>query len=78
MQPLVECVPNFSDGRRPEVYTAIAEELFSQYDLGYMPLRVVADGGFRHVAVRLRPQTNALARTRTGYIASSARAAMAR
>ncbi len=27
MQPLVECVPNFSDGRRPEVYTAIAEAI---------------------------------------------------
>ena len=62
----------------PGIYTAIAEELFSQYDLGYMPLRAVADGDFRRVAVRLRPQTNALARTRTGYIASSTRAAMAR
>ena len=62
----------------PGIYTAIAEELFSQYDLGYMPQRAVGDGGFRHVAVRLRPQTNALARTRTGYIASSTRAAMAR
>jgi Ca-activated chloride channel homolog len=62
----------------PGIYTAIAEELFSQYDLGYMPLRAVGDGGFRRVAVRLRPQTNALARTRTGYIALSTRAAMAR
>ena len=62
----------------PGIYSAIAEELFSQYDLGYMPLRGGGDGGFRHVAVRLRPQTNALARTRTGYIASSTRAAMAR
>jgi Ca-activated chloride channel homolog len=62
----------------PGIYSAIAEELFSQYDLGYMPLRAVGDGGFRRVAVRLRPQTNALARTRTGYIPSSTRAAMAR
>jgi hypothetical protein len=62
----------------PGIYTAIAEELFSQYDLGYMPLRAVGDGGFRRVAVRLRPQTNALARTRTGHIAPSTRAAMAR
>ena len=62
----------------PGIYTAIAEELFSQYDLGYMPLRAVGDAGFRRVAVRLRPQTNALARTRTGYIASSTSAAMAR
>jgi Ca-activated chloride channel homolog len=62
----------------PGIYTAIAEELFSQYDLGYMPLRAAGEGGFRRVAVRLRPQTNALARTRTGYIASTTRAAMAR
>jgi Ca-activated chloride channel homolog len=62
----------------PGIYSAIAEELFSQYDLGYMPLRAVGNGDFRRVAVRLRPQTNALARTRTGYIASSTRAAMAR
>ena len=27
MQPLVECVPNFSDGRNPEVYTAIADAI---------------------------------------------------
>jgi Ca-activated chloride channel family protein len=61
----------------PGIYTAIAEELFSQYDLGYTPLRTVGNGDFRRVVVRLRPQTNALARTRTGYIASSARTAMA-
>jgi Ca-activated chloride channel family protein len=62
----------------PSIYSAIAEELFSQYDLGYIPLRAVGNGDFRRVAVRLRPQTNTLARTRTGYIASSTRAAMAR
>ena len=27
MQQIVECVPNFSDGRRPEVYNAIAEAI---------------------------------------------------
>lgn len=27
MQPLVECVPNFSNGRDPEVYNAIAESI---------------------------------------------------
>jgi Ca-activated chloride channel family protein len=61
----------------PAIYTAIAEELFSQYDLAYMPLRAVGNGDFRRVVVRLRPQTNALARTRTGYIALAARTAMA-
>ena len=29
MQKVVECVPNFSDGRRPEVYNAIAEAIRS-------------------------------------------------
>ena len=62
----------------PNIYSAIAEELFCQYDLGYMPLRAVGGGDFRRVMVRLRPQTKALARTRTGYIASSTRAATAR
>jgi Ca-activated chloride channel homolog len=61
----------------PGIYTAIAEELFSQYDLGYMPLRAVGNGDFRRVVVRLRPQTHALARTRTGYIASGARTPVA-
>jgi Ca-activated chloride channel family protein len=61
----------------PGIYTAIAEELFSQYDLGYVPVRAAGDGNFRRVVVKLRPQTNALARTRTGYMASSTRAAMA-
>jgi Ca-activated chloride channel homolog len=62
----------------PGIFSAIADELFSQYDLGYTPLRTDGNGDFRRVAVRLRPQTNALARTRIGYIASSTRAAMAR
>ena len=53
------------------IYTAIAQELFSQYELGYMPVRSVSDGGFRRVAVRVRPETNALARTRSGYYAPS-------
>ena len=61
----------------PGIYTAIAQELFSQYELGYMPLRV-GDGGFRRVAVRLRPEKNALARTRTGYYSSGSGHRMAR
>jgi Ca-activated chloride channel family protein len=62
-------------GDLPGIYCAIAEELFSQYDLGYRPLRAAGEGDFRRVMVRL-PQTNAVARTRTGYIASSTRTAM--
>ena len=58
------------------IYTAIALELFSQYELGYMPVRAGAEGGFRRVAVRLRPQANVIARTRSGYYASRARPGM--
>jgi len=53
------------------IYTAIAEELFSQYELGYIPVRSVGDGGFRRVTITIRPDTNALARTRSGYYAAS-------
>jgi VWFA-related protein len=52
----------------PAIYTAIAEELSSQYELGYMPARPGGDGAFRRVAVRV--ETNGLARTRSGYYAS--------
>jgi Ca-activated chloride channel homolog len=54
----------------PAIYNAIAQELGSQYDLGYLPLRAGGDGGFRRVAVHMPPQMNALARTRSGYYAT--------
>ena len=54
----------------PAIYTTIAEELASQYELGYMPARPGGDGSFRRVAVKVPPQTNGQARTRTGYYAS--------
>jgi Ca-activated chloride channel family protein len=60
----------------PAIYTAIAQELASQYELGYMPARPGGDGAFRRVAVRVPPQTNALARTRSGYYASRTKAGM--
>ena len=53
----------------PAIYRAIAQELVSQYELGYTPMRPVGDGAFRRVMVHVRPQTNALARTRSGYYA---------
>jgi Ca-activated chloride channel homolog len=53
----------------PAIYAAIGRELASQYDLGYSPVRPGGDGAFRRVAVRVPPQTNALARTRSGYYA---------
>jgi Ca-activated chloride channel family protein len=53
----------------PEIYAAIAQELASQYDLGYSPVRPGGNGAFRRVAVRMPPHTNAVARTRGGYYA---------
>jgi len=53
------------------IYSAIAQELSSQYELGYLPQRSVVEEGFRRVAVRVRPQTDAVARTRSGYYATS-------
>jgi Ca-activated chloride channel homolog len=53
----------------PGIYTAIAQELASQYELGYIPVRPGGDGAFRRVMVRIAPGVNALARTRAGYYA---------
>lgn len=54
----------------PAIYTAIAQELASQYELGYTPVRPGGDGAFRRVLVRIAAQANALARTRSGYYAT--------
>lgn len=58
--------------KRPEdlsnVYTQIAQELTTQYVLGYLSRNERRDGGWRTIAVRLRrPQL--VARTRAGYYA---------
>jgi len=54
-------------GELPAIYRAIAQELVSQYDLGYVPAKSGGDGKFRRVAVRVLPPTSAVARTRSGY-----------
>jgi Ca-activated chloride channel family protein len=54
----------------PAIYDAIARELASQYELGYVPARPGATGAFRRVVVRMAPATAALARTRSGYYAN--------
>ena len=48
------------------VYGAIARELASQYDLGYVPAKP-GDGTFRRIAVRVLAPANGTARTRSGY-----------
>ena len=50
----------------PAIYDAIARELGSQNDLAYLPSRPGADG-FRRIAVRVLPPTQAAARARNGY-----------
>jgi hypothetical protein len=55
------------------IYDAISQELASQYELGYVPIKPAGDGGFRRVFVRLAPRTNASARTRSGYYADRIR-----
>jgi Ca-activated chloride channel homolog len=53
-----------------DVYTQIADELTSQYVLGYLSRNERHDGAWRTVAVRVRrPQLQA--RTRTGYYAAT-------
>ena len=60
----------------PAIYTAIAQELASQYELGYVPARPGTDGAFRRVAVRVPTRPNALARTRSGYYAPHPKAGL--
>ena len=50
------------------VYTQIADELSSQYTLGYTPKNARADGTFRRIQVRVN-RTGLVARTRQGYFA---------
>jgi Ca-activated chloride channel homolog len=51
------------------VYGSIAEELASQYALGYMPKNPRRDGTFRKLTVRIADHPGAAPRTRSGYIA---------
>jgi Ca-activated chloride channel family protein len=52
----------------PAIYAQIADELASQYTLGYISKNARRDGGWRQVSVRVsRPSVSA--RTRAGYYA---------
>jgi Ca-activated chloride channel family protein len=51
------------------VYSSIAEELASQYALGYVPKNPRRDGTFRKLTVRIPGHPGAAPRTRTGYVA---------
>jgi Ca-activated chloride channel homolog len=51
------------------VYGAIAQELASQYSLGYVPKNPLRDGTFRKLTVRIEDHPGAAPRTRSGYVA---------
>jgi Ca-activated chloride channel family protein len=53
-----------------DVYTQIANELTSQYVLGYLSSNTRADGAWRRIAVRVQ-RPNLAARTRAGYYAAT-------
>jgi Ca-activated chloride channel family protein len=62
-----------SDGQQlPGVYTQIAEELASQYYIGYNPTNTKRDGAWRQVAVRVN-QPETVVRTRAGYFGPTGR-----
>lgn len=54
------------------VYNTIAEELASQYALGYTSKNPKRDGAFRRVVVRVEDHPGARTRTRSGYQAARA------
>lgn len=57
-----------STSQLTDVYTAIGDEIASQYSLAYEPAGS-PDGGFRHVAVQVVGNPELRARTRSGYAA---------
>ena len=54
------------------VYTSIAEELATEYAIGYMSKNPRRDGMFRRVVVRIAEHPGTQTRTRTGYMAARA------
>ena len=56
-------------GELPAICSAIMQELASQYQLGYVPVRSRVEGGFRRVTVQVGSRTDVRARTRSGYYA---------
>ncbi len=50
-------------------FSAIQEELHTQYRIGYTPRNDVRDGAWRRIEVRIKGQPNLIVRTRQGYYA---------
>ena len=56
----------------PTIYSAIAEELATQYALGYSSKNPRQDGAYRRVIVRVTDRPGAQTRTRAGYLGARA------
>lgn len=54
------------------IYSSIAEELATQYALGYSSKNPKMDGSYRHVIVRIADRPGSKTRTRAGYMAARA------
>jgi len=54
------------------VYGSIADELASEYALGYTPKNPKQDGAFRRIIVRVMERPGVRTRTRSGYMAARA------
>ncbi|HVR44870.1 MAG TPA: VWA domain-containing protein [Thermoanaerobaculia bacterium] len=52
------------------IYAGIAEELASQYSMGYVPTDDDGDGRFRRISVRIADRPNLRPRARAGYLPS--------
>jgi Ca-activated chloride channel family protein len=52
------------------IYGAIAEELATQYALGYTPKNAKTDGAYRRVIVRVTDRPGMQTRTRSGYLSA--------
>lgn len=57
-------------GELAGVYASIAEELASQYALGYTSKNPKKDGGYRRVIVRVEDRSGVQTRARSGYLAA--------
>jgi Ca-activated chloride channel family protein len=57
-------------GQLAGVYGTIAEELASQYALGYTPKNAARDGAYRRVAVQVANVGGVRTRTRAGYVSA--------
>jgi len=57
-----------NEGQLPEIYTQIADEIASQYTIGYVSRNQTQDGSWRQISVRVSAP-GVVARTRAGYYA---------